>query len=163
VYLYGIKGTALDTAEQEGFQSVVGGIPSIKVVASGQAGYTGTDEGRSAVQDILQTVPHPDVIVAAGDQGIEGAELALKAAGVTGVKLIGVGGSAPAIAGIKGGSWYGDVFGAPETEGRIAITALIKALRDGQDTGGVDTGTQLPDDGLVTNANVDQFTAQWTG
>jgi len=163
VYLYGIKGTALDTAEQDGFQSVVGGIPSIKVVASGQAGYSGTDEGRSAVQDILQTVPHLDVVVATGDQGIEGAELALKAAGVTGVKLIGVGGSAPAIAGIKDGAWYGDVFGAPETEGRIAISALIKALRNGRVTGGIDTGTQLPDDGLVTNANVDEFTAQWNG
>ena len=163
VYLYGIKGTAIDTAEQEGFKSVTGGIPSIKVVASGQAGYSGTDEGRSAVQDILQTVPHPDVIAATGDQGIEGAVLALKAAGVTGVKLIGVGGSAPAIAGIKDGSWYGDVFGAPKTEGQIAITALIQALRDGRHSGGVDTGTQLPDDGLVTKANVNQFTAQWNG
>ena len=76
--------------------------------------------------------------------------------------LIGLGGSAPAIAGIKDGSWFGTVFGAPGDEGRIAMQAMVDALA-GKMTGGVDPLTQVPDEGLVTKDNVDKFTAQWNG
>jgi len=40
---------------------------------------------------------------------------------------------------------------------------MIKALRNGQESGGIDPVAQLPDNGLVTKANVSQFTAEWPG
>ena len=55
------------------------------------------------------------------------------------------------------------VFGAPGDEGRIAMEAMVSALVGGPDFGGVDPLAALPDDGLVTADNVDQFTAQWDG
>jgi ribose transport system substrate-binding protein len=82
---------------------------------------------------------------------------------MTEVKLIGLGGSAPAIAGVKDGSWFGDVMGAPATEGRLAIEALIASLTDGTSAGGIDPLTTLPDEGLITAENVDKFTAEWNG
>ena len=81
-----------------------------------------------AMQDILQTNKDIDVVVGA-DQSIQGAQLALSDAGMDGdVKLVGLGGSEAAINGVKDGSWFGDVFGAPATEGRLTMEALVKAI-----------------------------------
>lgn len=163
VYFYGIKGTPIDTALKQGFDSVISRNPAIEVVAEAEGKYLGPDTALKATQDILQKTPDFDVVVGA-DQSIEGAQLALQDAGKADkVKLIGLGGSTPAIAGIKSGAWFGDVFGAPATEGTLAMEALVKALKDGTKTGGVDADTTLPDDALVTKANVDKFTPQWTG
>ena len=163
VYFYGIKGTPIDTALRQGFDSVVSQNPAIKVVAEAEGKYLGPDTALKATQDVLQKTPDFDVVVGA-DQSIQGAQLALQDAGKAGrVKLIGLGGSTPAIESIKSGAWFGDVFGAPRTEGRLAMEALVKALKDGTRTGGVDADTTLPDDALVTRANVDKFTPQWAG
>jgi len=79
------------------------------------------------------------------------------------VILVGYGASAAALAGVASGAWYGDVAQAPASEGRLAVQALVKALRTGQDSGGIDPVAQLPDNGIVTKANVSQFTAEWPG
>ena len=163
VYFYGIKGTPIDTALKQGFDSVTAQNPAIKVVAEAEGKYLGPAAALKALQDVLQKTPDFDVVVGS-DQSIQGAELALKDAGKAAkVKLIGLGGSKPAIDGIKSGAWFGDVFGAPATEGTLAMQAMVKALENGTKTGGVDAGARLPNDGLVTKANVDKFTAQWTG
>ncbi|WP_418058830.1 sugar ABC transporter substrate-binding protein [Pimelobacter simplex] len=162
VFMYGQKGTPFDTALRSTFDEQIGAHPSITVIAEGQGGFLGTDEPKKATQDILQAHPAFDVLVGTGDQQIRGAHLALKAAGKTDVKLIGVGGSEPAIAGLKDGTWWGDVAGAPETEGHQAFEAMMNAL-DGTDDGGIDVTESLVDDGLITQANVDEFTPQWAG
>ena len=54
-------------------------------------------------------------------------------------------------------------MGAPATEGRLAMEAMIAALRDGTMTGGVDPLSDLPDDGLITTDNVEEFTPEWEG
>jgi ribose transport system substrate-binding protein len=162
VFLYGAKGTPLDEAERSGFDSVVKDS-DIEVVAEGEGGYLGTDQPRKVVQDILQSNPDFDVIVGTGDQQISGALLALQDAGKSGVKTIGVGGSAPAIAAINNGTWYGDVAGAPADEGTQAMEALIAAMKDGDSLGGIDVTGQLPGRGLITKDNVDEYSAQWKG
>ena len=56
------------------------------------------------------------------DQSMQGAAIVLADEGMTGkVKLIGLGGSAPAIKGISDGSWFAGVFGAPGTEGSCLL------------------------------------------
>jgi ribose transport system substrate-binding protein len=76
---------------------------------------------------------------------------------------VGDGASAAALAGVASGAWYADVAQAPASEGRLAVLALVRALRTGQNSGGIDPVAELPDGGVVTKANVSQFTAQWPG
>jgi len=161
-YLYDIKASALDVAISGAFSKAIAADPAIKIVAQGQSFFSPTD-GLTAVQDMLAAKPNLNLIVGS-DQGIEGGAEALAAAHKTGkVILVGYGASAAALAGVASGAWYADVAQAPASEGREAVLALVKALRTGQSSGGIDPVAQLPDGGVVTKANVSQFTAQWPG
>ena len=163
VYLYGIKGIPLDDALRAGFDAKIADHPNITIIAEGEGKYMGPDGGITATQDILQINSDFDVMVGA-DQSIQGAAIVLADEGLAGqVKLIGLGGSTPAIEGISDGSWFGGVFGAPLDEGRIAMEAMVEALDKGTYRGGVDPLSEMPDNGLVTVDNIDKFTAQWDG
>jgi ribose transport system substrate-binding protein len=161
-YLYDIKASALDVAISGAFAKAIAADPAIKIVAQGQSFFSPTD-GLTAVQDMLAAKPNLNLIVGS-DQGIEGGAQALTAAHKTGkVILVGYGASAAALAGVASGAWYADVAQAPASEGRLAVLALVRALRTGQNSGGIDPVAELPDGGVVTKANVSQFTAQWPG
>ncbi len=163
VDIYGIKGIPIDDALRLGFDEVIASNPAISVVAEGEGQYLGPEGGINATQDILQIAPDFNVLVGA-DQSVQGAEIVLSDEGkLDQVALIGLGGSEPAIAGIADGRWFGGVFGAPGDEGRIAMEALISAIRDGKDVGGVDPLTSITDGGLITAANVGSFSPQWAG
>jgi ribose transport system substrate-binding protein len=161
-YLYDIKASALDVAIHGAFTKAVAADPAVKMSAQGQSFFSPTD-GLTAVQNMLQATPSLNLIVGS-DQGIEGGAQALAAAHKTGkVILVGYGASAAALAGVASGAWYGDVAQAPASEGRLAVLAMIKALRDGKNSGGIDPVASLPNDGVVTKANASQFTAEWPG
>ena len=163
VYIFGIRGIPLDVALRQGFDSVVAGEPNIEIVAEGEGQYLGPEGGINAIQDILQAQPDFDVVVGA-DQPLQGIELVLTDEGkLDDVALIGLGGSSPAIEGIRDGRWFATVFYAPASEGRLAMEAMIAALNDGTYTGGVDPNGGFADEGMVTSANVDKFTAEWDG
>jgi ribose transport system substrate-binding protein len=161
VYFYGIKGIPLDNALKQGFDEVTAANPAIKVVNEGEGQYLGPDVAMTAMQDIITATPEFDVVVGS-DQAIQGIVLALQDAGKQ-AAVIGLGGSTPALAGVADGSWFGDVMGAPATEGRLAMEAMVAALKDGTAMGGIDPLTTLPDEGLVTKDNVSKFTAEWDG
>ncbi len=161
-YLYDIKASALDVAISGAFTKAIAVDPSIKIVAQGQSFFSPTT-GLTAVQNMLQANPHLSLIVGS-DQGIEGGAQALQTAHLTGkVILVGYGASAAALAGVASGAWYADVAQSPASEGRLAMQALIKALRTGKSSGGIDPVALLPNGGVVTKANVSQFTAEWPG
>jgi ribose transport system substrate-binding protein len=163
VFFYGIKGIPLDTAIKEGYDEVIAENPAITIVAEGEGKYLGPDVAQKAMQDILISTPEFDVVVGP-DQAIQGVVLALTDAGKLGKsRLIGFGGSKAAIDGVKNGSWYADLFGAPATEGKLLMNAMVKALKTGKNSGGIDPGTKLPDSGLVTKSNVSKFKAEWNG
>ena len=163
VYIFGIRGIPLDVALRQGFDSVVADQPNIEIVAEGEGQYLGPEGGINAIQDIMQAQPDFDVVVGA-DQPLQGIELVLTDEGkLDDVALIGLGGSSPAIEGIRDGRWFATVFYAPASEGRLAMEAMIAALEDGTYTGGVDPNGGFVDEGMVTSANVDQFTAEWDG
>jgi ribose transport system substrate-binding protein len=163
VFFYGIKGIPLDTAIKEGYDAVIATNPAISIVAEGEGKYLGPDVAQKAMQDILSSTPNFDVVVGP-DQAIQGVVLALSDAGKLGTaKLIGFGGSKAAINGVKNGTWFADLFGAPATEGKLLMDAMVKALKTGKKSGGIDPGTKLPDNGLVTKANVSKFKAEWNG
>ncbi len=161
-YLYDIKASALDVAISGAFDKAIAADPAVKIVAQGQSYFSPTD-GLTAVEDMLTANSKLNLIVGS-DQGIEGGVQAVAAKHLTGkVILVGYGASAAALAGVASGAWYGDVAQAPASEGRLAMEALIKALRTGQDSGGIDPVAELPDNGIVTKANVSLFTAEWPG
>lgn len=163
VYLYGIKGFPLDVALRQGFDNATADRANITVVAEGEGQYLGPEGGINAIQDILQAEPEFDVVVGA-DQSLQGVELVLTDEGkLDDVALIGLGGSSPAIEGVRDGRWFATVFYAPASEGRLAMEAMIAALEEGSYTGGIDPNADFVDDGMVTAANVDQFTAEWDG
>ena len=161
VYFYGIRGIPLDVAIKEGFDSVTEGS-SLNIVAEGEGQYLGPDVGLAAMQDILVSTSDIDVVVGA-DQPMQGVEIALSDAGLLeDIDIIGFGGSTPALEAVADGRWFGDLMGAPATEGRLAMNAMIEALA-GNDVGGIDTALELPDEGLVTADNVADFSAEWDG
>jgi ribose transport system substrate-binding protein len=161
-YLYDIKASALDVAIHGAFAKAIASAPSVKVAAEGQSFFSPT-VGLTAVQNMLQANPSLNLIVGS-DQGIEGGVQAVTAAHKTGkVILVGYGASAAALSGVASGAWFGDVAQAPASEGRLAVTAMIKALRDGKNSGGIDPVAGLPNNGIVTKANAGQFTAEWPG
>lgn len=163
VYFYGIKGLPADTAFRDGFDRSTASDSNITVVAEPEGKFLGAEESLKAMQDVLQRGIDVDVVVGA-DQSIQGTLLALSDAKHAGdVKLIGYGGSKPAIEGIKNGTWFGDVFAAPRTEAELATKALFQAMEDGTDAGGTDATATFPDNGLVTAENVSKFEAQWAG
>ncbi len=163
LYFYGIKGIPVDTALRQGFDTATATNPTIKVVAEGEGKYLGPDTAMNATRDILQKTPDFDVVVGS-DQAIQGVELALKDAGkLSSVRLIGYGGSNPAITAVKAGTWFGDIHGAPGTEGRLAMTAMVDALRNGKSSGGIDPLKDFPGGGLITKDNVGQITPEWNG
>jgi ribose transport system substrate-binding protein len=161
-YLYDVKASALDVAIHGAFAKAIAADPSVTVAAQGQSFFSPT-VGLTAVQNMLQANPGLNLIVGS-DQGIEGGAQALTAAHKTGkVILVGYGASAAALQGVASGAWYGDVAQAPASEGRLAVVAMIKALRDGTGSGGIDPVAGLPGNGVVTKANASQFTAEWPG
>ena len=163
VYFYGIKGTAIDTALKQGFDAAIAGNPDIKVVAEAEGQYLGPDVALAAMQDVMQKEKDIDVVVGS-DQAMQGAELALTDAGTLDkTKVIGLGGSEAALTAVGSGAWFGDVYGAPYTEGQLAMEAMVAALTDGTVTGGVDPLQEFPNGGLITAANVGDYTAQWAG
>ncbi len=161
-YLYDIKASALDVAIHGAFMKAIAADPSVKIAAEGQSFFSPT-QGLTAVQNMLQANPNLNLIVGS-DQGIEGGVQAVQAKGRKGkVILVGYGASAAALQGVASGAWYADVAQAPASEGRMAVTAIVHALRTGTASGGVDPVAELPNSGVVTKDNVQQFTAEWPG
>ncbi len=162
-YLFNIKASAFDLAVRESFDAAIAGSSSqIDIVAEGEAYFTAT-VGLAAVQDMLQANANLHVIAGA-DQGIQGATQALESAGRTGqVMLVSFGGSAIGIQSVASGAWFSTVMQAPATEGRLGMQAMVRALREGVDSGWVDAREGMPNGGIVTRDSANQFTAEWPG
>lgn len=161
VYFYGIRGIPLDEAVRAGWDSVVEGS-TVTVVAEGEGQYLGPDVGLAAMQDILVSTSDIDVVIGA-DQSMQGVELALEGAdGIGDIRIIGFGGSSYSVDAVTDGRWWGGLFGAPYTEGRLAMEAMVDAL-NGIDVGGIDPSGSVPNGGLMTQDNVGDYTAEWDG
>jgi ribose transport system substrate-binding protein len=161
-YLWDIKASALDVAINGAFKKAIATDPGVKIAAEGQSYFSPTT-GLTAVQNMLQADPSLNLIVGS-DQGIEGGAQALATAHLTGkVILVGYGASAAALAGVGSGAWYSDVAQAPASEGRLAMQALIAAIKTGKASGAIDPVAGLPNNGIVTKSNASQFTAEWPG
>lgn len=159
-YIYSIKASTLDAAIEKGFNAAIAGSGAT-VVAEGESFFQ-IGLGLAAVQNMLQAQPGINVIVGA-DQGIQGAAQALAAAKNTSTLLVGFGGSATAIAGVKAGTWFSNIYQAPATTGELGMQALVKAIKTGKSSGGINPIKGLPNDGVITKANASKFIGEWVG
>jgi ribose transport system substrate-binding protein len=157
-YLYDIKASALDVALRSGFNQAIASDPSVKIVAEGQDFFTPA-MGLKATQDMLQANPNINLI-AGSDQGIEGAQQANTSKKVV---LVGYGGSAAGISGVKSGKWFGTVQQTPATEGKLGMQQVIAAAQNGTNSAAVDPLASLPNGGTILKSNVSQFHPEWPG
>ncbi len=157
-YLYDIKASALDVALRSGFNQAIKADPSVKIVAEGQDFFTPA-QGLKAVQDMLQSNSAINLI-AGSDQGIEGAQQANTSKKVV---LVGYGGSAAGISGVKSGKWFGTVQQTPATEGKLGMQQVIAAAQNGTNAAAVDPLASLPNGGTILKSNVSQFHPEWPG
>ena len=156
-YLYDIQASALDVAINRGFSAAIKGTP-VKVVATGQDFFTPA-QGLTAVQNMLTSNSNINVI-AGSDQGIEGA---VQATGGKHILLVGYGGSAAGIAGVKSGKWFGTIKQDPATEGKVGMETLINAIRTGSNAPGINPLNNAPNGGVITKADAKLFTGEWPG
>lgn len=160
-YMYNIKASALDVATKEAFDAAIKGSP-VKIVGEGEGFFT-PSYALKAVQDMLQAQPGINLI-AGSDQSIQGAVQALDGAGLTGkVLLVGFGGSSTAVSGVANGTWFADVAQAPATTGKLAMEALLAAIKSGTVSPGTNPLSGLPNNGVITKDTAAQFTGEWIG
>ncbi len=105
----------------------------------------------------------PDLsLIAGSDQGIEGASQAI---GKKKVVLVGYGGSAAGVAGVKLGRLVRDDRAGTRDRGPGQVrSTLVQALRHGSnDSAAMDPLAGLPDGGVITKSNASQFHPEWPG
>jgi len=161
-YLHDVKASAIGVALWDGFTEATKGSP-VKVVAEGETFYNPA-AAQTAVADILTANPDIDLI-ATSDQGLQGAALAIEAAGgaMTDYLLVGYGGSQWGQAHVASGEVFADVLQAPATEGKLGMIALLQALRGKGDQGDIDPFKAFPNNGVITKDTASQFTGEWVG
>lgn len=161
-FLHDVKASAIGVALYDGFTSVIEGTP-VQIVAEGETFYNPA-AAQGAVADILSANPDIDLI-ATSDQGLQGAVLAIEAAGrsLSEFLMIGYGGSAWGKERVSEGVVFSNVVQAPATEGRLAMEAMVDALRNGVNQGDIDPFADFPNNGVMTRDNADQFTGEWAG
>jgi ribose transport system substrate-binding protein len=116
-------------------------------------------------QNILQANPNLNVLAVSSDQATLGAEQAVNAAGRAGkVRLVSSGGSCPAIDAVKAGRWYSTIVDLPETEGRLAMQAIVDAMRNGKKGPiALNPLSNMNHDPIITKDNIGSFQCQWQG
>lgn len=161
-YLHDLKTSAVSIALWDAFQEVTAGTP-VTVVAEGET-FWNPAAAQTAVADILTANSDIDAIVTS-DQGLQGAALAIEAAGMSmsDFLLVGYGGSVWGQEHVADGSVFSDVLMAPATTGRLGMEAMIDALRNGNDRGDIDPFEDFPNNGVITQDTADQFTGEWAG
>lgn len=161
-YLHDVKASAIGIALWDGFQAATKGSP-VTVVAEGETFYNPA-AAQTAVADILTA--HPEVnLIATSDQGLQGAVLAIDAAGkkASDFLMVGYGGSKWGQEHVADGTVFADVVQAPATEGKLGMEAMVDALRNGKDQGDVDPFASFPNNGVMTKETASKFTGEWAG
>ncbi|RZS57304.1 monosaccharide ABC transporter substrate-binding protein (CUT2 family) [Microcella putealis] len=161
-FLHDVKASAIGVALYDAFNAVVEGTP-VQIVAEGETFYNPA-AAQTAVADILTANADIDLI-ATSDQGLQGAVQAIEAAGrgLDEFLMIGYGGSAWGKERVSEGVVYSNVVQAPATEGRLAMEAMVDALRNGNNQGDIDPFADFPNNGVMTRDTADQFTGEWVG
>ncbi len=169
--LVGSRSAAQDVPKIAAYEAVMKDHPQIETVATLDTWWA-REQGLKATQDILQSTPDIDVITSFADQAIAGAEVALLGAGVEvggadGVRLIGLGATTTALAGIREDRWYGTYVELPWEEGYLGGLNIISAIRGEPFEAIIDLETRSPAGAAVATKplldKVPDWSAKWDG
>ncbi len=157
--VHNFKGYEPDVAISDAFSAHLASHSNIQIVDQVDGLYQ-VGASTTQVQNMLQANPGLNVIVGS-DQNCEGAQIALGSNPTA--KLVCYGASAASVAGLKSGLWYADVAQMPATEGQIGMEMLIRAMRTGKPQGSKNPVAGLANGGVITKANLKNFTPEWPG
>jgi ribose transport system substrate-binding protein len=161
VYLWSIPTGVFSKAQKDGAAKAFARHPNIKVTYVPVDNFL-AESGLKSMQNYLQRSKDFQVVTGNADQGVEGAELALKKAGlIKNVKLVGSGGAVLAVKAVREGRWYGTVPFLAKTEAAIGSQLMIKAARGQKVPLYVNVVTKGPK--YITKANAKSFAGQWYG
>lgn len=128
IIIEGVKGAFTNDERVRGFQAALAEFPDVKLLASQPANYQRL-QALQVTENLIQSHPDIDGILAATDAMAMGAIEAIEATGAKDVKVIGINGVPEAIEAIK----QGRLLAAGEFDGHkigcIAATAAIRNLR----------------------------------
>lgn len=117
-----------EQAKIAAIKQAIAGHSNIQIVgAPGQGKFTHA-AAITATQNLLQSQPGINVIATTGDDMAVGAKQVLTQRHKDDVQVIGGAASAPGVAAVKAGKWYGTTTKLPLTEGRLAMRAMEAAL-----------------------------------
>ena len=159
--LLGVLGDAPEVDRLNGIKSVFAKYPGIHIVTTEVDNWVNATN-LSDTQDLLSKYPKGQLqaVIAEGPEMYVGAAYAAKV-GRSEIKFIAGDYSTQVEAGIKAGQLYGTVNQSPVTEGQDSIIAAYDWLT------GKKSAVSTPDDyvplPLVTQSNVSQFPAEWSG
>ncbi len=155
------------------WKSVLGKHPNIKILGYGQGAY---DRGTSlkVMTDLLQAHPTFNVLLSNADQQVEGALIAMHAAGMKVQNLIaahklyimGGGATQETIADIRNGTISATLGSVPVTMGVLAMKSLILALQHKPYVSAINMDAKSPLPDIITKqvlAKHPTFRGQWSG
>jgi ribose transport system substrate-binding protein len=141
--------------------------PNIQIVVYRDGGGYVADAANGIAQDILAANPDLSVLATSGDQMTAGAELAVTGAGLVpgqDIKLIGGGGSCPAVTAVKEGRWFGTTLDVPRNEGvHGAQIALDWVNGTTKKPVGIDAQKEIGFPLVHTANTIGDFECQWEG
>jgi ribose transport system substrate-binding protein len=166
-WIAGVATIDFEIKIKERLDQIVAENPNIKLVAYRDGGGYVADAANGIAADILTANSDLSVLATSGDQMTLGAELAVIDAGLVpgqDIKLIGGGGSCPAVAKVQDGSWYGTTLDVPRTEGEMGAQIALDWV-SGAVTSPVGRNAQKESGFplVLTADTIGDFECQWQG
>lgn len=149
--LTGVEGQTNAVDRYEGFLEGVG-ADYLDVVATQTANWE-TDQGYTAVQNILTANPDLKLVFCCNDGMAYGALAAVKDANLEGkVDIIGYDGQSQALQYVIDGSFVLDIAQHPADMGRLGVSEMMKILNGGAAEQYINTGT-----GVIDKTNAQEY------
>jgi ribose transport system substrate-binding protein len=166
VIIVGNTSSSLDNARAVAYKAAFASHSNIHVVATLNGEYDPATSS-AAMTNALVANPHINAVMSNADQQTQGAEIALKAAGIkpSSVYLTGGGGTTYAVADVRNGTWKSDYVNFPVTMGQNALTQLINKLTGKKVAKWVnaDNGPTAAYATKATLAKTPSFRGEWAG
>jgi ribose transport system substrate-binding protein len=129
VILEGVKGSTTSDERTRGFRKALEEFPDVKLLASQPANYQRL-QALQVMENLIQSNPRIDGVLAAADVMAMGAIEALEAAGQKQAKVVGIGGVPESVKAIKDGRLLATAEFNGYKMGCIATMAAVRTLRD---------------------------------
>lgn len=160
VIISGITEMQMSQNRSSGFREAVAANPNCVVVAE-QSGEWDEGTALTVMENMLQSQADIDLVYGHADNMTSGAISAADAAGrAQDIKFVSVGASEQGFQLIKDGKMYGTIFFRPFVQGQLA-TVIGAAHVRGVPIEEIQPYYNDSGDAIVTQANVDQYAAEW--